>query len=154
MLKPEELPHYRSAAEAAAVIPQGDVVLLTGSTLLTDTLDDLLRLCRPDARVVVVGPTAGLLPEPLLRRGVDLIGGIRAPGTFLHVLAEGGSGAHVFGRSAERVVLARRAPKPPDATLPRPIPGFTLRGSHAPRSSTTCALASDRPDRGIYLSAN
>jgi uncharacterized protein len=114
MLKPGELPHFRPAADAAAVIPQGDVVLLTGSTLLTNTLDDLLRMCRPDARVVVVGPTAGLLPEPLLRRGVDLIGGIRvvAADTFLDVLAEGGSGAHFFERSAERVVLVRREPKP------------------------------------------
>jgi uncharacterized protein (DUF4213/DUF364 family) len=114
MLKPEELPHYRPATDAADVIPGGDVVLLTGSTLLTNTLDDLLRMCRPEARVVVVGPTVGLLPEPLLRRGVDVIGGIRvtAPETFLDVLAEGGSGAHFFGRSADRVVLARRGPKP------------------------------------------
>ena len=50
MLKPEELLHYRPAADAADVIPGGDVVLLTGSTLLTHTLDDLLRLCRPQAR--------------------------------------------------------------------------------------------------------
>ncbi|MFL5288507.1 MAG: Rossmann-like domain-containing protein [Rhodopila sp.] len=114
MLKPEELPHYRPAADAAGVIPRGDVVLLTGSTLLTNTLDDLLRMCRPDARVVVVGPTVGLLPEPLLRRGVDMIGGIRVvvPDTFLDVLAEGGSGAHFFERSAERVVLERCDPKP------------------------------------------
>jgi uncharacterized protein len=110
MLKSEELPHFRPAADAGAVLPGGDVVLLTGCTLLTDTLDDLLRMCRPDARVVVVGPTVGLMPEPLLRRGVDLIGGIRvvAPDTFLDILAEGGSGAHFFERSAERVVLVRR----------------------------------------------
>jgi uncharacterized protein (DUF4213/DUF364 family) len=114
MLKPEELPHFRPAAEAGAVIPDGDVVLLSGSTLLTDTLDDLLRMCRPDARVVVVGPTVGLLPEPLLRRGVDMIGGIRvvAPDTFLDVLAEGGSGAHFFEHSAERAVLVRRGAEP------------------------------------------
>lgn len=110
MLKAEELPHYRPAAHAAEVMPQGDVVLLTGSTLLTDTLEDLLRLCRADARVVVVGPTVGLLPQPLLRRGADVIGGVRvtAPDRFLDVLAEGGSGVHFFGRSAERVVLTRR----------------------------------------------
>ena len=113
MLKPEELPHYRPASEAASGIPGGDVVLLTGSTLLTGTLEDLLRLCRPDARVVVVGPTVGLLPTALLRRGVDLIGGIRitAPETFLDILAEGGSGVHFFGRSAERVALERRERK-------------------------------------------
>jgi len=44
MLKPEELPHFRPAAEAIAVVPRGDVVLITGSTLLNDTLDELLSL--------------------------------------------------------------------------------------------------------------
>ncbi|CAH2600746.1 Fis family transcriptional regulator [Rhodovastum atsumiense] len=113
MLKPEELPHFRPAAAAAEVIPHGDVVLLTGSTLLNDTLEDLLLLARPEARVVVVGPTVGLMPEAFLRRGVDILGGVRitAPETFLDVLAEGGSGHHFFGRSASRMVMLRQSPK-------------------------------------------
>ena len=112
MLKPEELAHFRPAAEANAVIPKGDVVLLTGSTLLNGTLEDLLALARRDARVAVVGPTVGLLPDAFLRRGVDILGGVRItrPEAFLDVLAEGGTGHHFFGRSAERVVLRRRPP--------------------------------------------
>jgi uncharacterized protein (DUF4213/DUF364 family) len=78
---------------------------------VNDTLDHLLGLCRPAARVVVVGPTVGLLPDAFLRRGVDVLGGIRvtAPDAFLDVLADGGSGYHFFGRSAEKVVLMRQA---------------------------------------------
>jgi uncharacterized protein len=89
------------------------VVLITGTTLPNDTLEDLLALCRPEARVVVVGPTVGLLPDALLQRGVDVLGGVRvtAPDAFLDVLAEGGSGYHFFGRSAEKVVLMRRTMK-------------------------------------------
>src|SRR6185437_12750152 len=41
-LKAEEMPFYRPATEARAVIPMADVLLITGSTLLTDTLEDLL----------------------------------------------------------------------------------------------------------------
>jgi uncharacterized protein len=110
-LKPDELPFFRPADEAALVMPSADVVLITGTTLLNDTLENLLALCRPDARVVVVGPTVGLLPDAFLRRGVDVLGGVRitAPDAFLDVLAEGGSGYHFFGRSAEKVVLTRRA---------------------------------------------
>lgn len=113
-LKPDELPHFRPADQAASVVPEADVVLMTGTTLLNDTLDHLLALCRPDARVVMVGPTVGLLPDAFLRRGVDVMGGIRvtAPDAFLDVLAEGGSGLHFFGRSAEKVVLARRVTAP------------------------------------------
>jgi uncharacterized protein len=110
-LKPDELAYFRPADEAGLVMPSADVVLITGTTLLNDTLENLLALCRPDARVVVVGPTVGLLPDAFLRRGVDVLGGVRitAPDAFLDVLAEGGSGYHFFGRSAEKVVLMRRA---------------------------------------------
>jgi uncharacterized protein (DUF4213/DUF364 family) len=59
--------------------------------------------------VVLVGPTVGLYPDAFLRRGADVLGGVRitAPDAFLDVLAEGGSGYHFFGRSAEKVVLIR-----------------------------------------------
>jgi uncharacterized protein (DUF4213/DUF364 family) len=110
-LKPDELAHFRRADEARLVLPSADVVLITGTTLLNDTLENLLALCRPEARVVVVGPTVGLLSDALLRRGVDVLGGVRVtvPDAFLDVLAEGGSGYHFFGRSAKKVVLVRNA---------------------------------------------
>ncbi len=109
-LKPDELPYFRPADQAADVLPSADVVLITGTTLVNDTIEHLLALCRPDARVVMVGPTVGLLPDAFLRRGVDVLGGVRItdPEAFLDVLAEGGSGYHFFGRSAEKVVLVRR----------------------------------------------
>lgn len=110
-LKADELAHFRPADQADQVVPSADVLLITGTTLVNDTLGHLLGLCRPAARVVVVGPTVGLLPDAFLRRGVDVLGGIRitAPDEFLDVLAEGGSGYHFFGRSAEKVVLVRQA---------------------------------------------
>ena len=106
-LKLDELPHFRPANEAASVVPDADVVLITGTTLLNNTLENLLALCQPKARVVLVGPTVGLLPDAFLRRGVDVLGGVRvtAPDAFLDVLMEGGSTYHFFGRSAEKVVL-------------------------------------------------
>ena len=110
-LKPDELPYFRPADQADAVLPSADVVLITGTTLVNDTLEHLLGLCRPAARVVVVGPMVGLLPDAFLRRGVDVLGGIRVtdPDAFLDMLAEGGSGYHFFGRSAEKVALMRQA---------------------------------------------
>lgn len=109
-LKPEELPFYRPAEEARTVVPEADVLLITGTTLLNDTLEDLLSWARPDTRVTVVGPTVGLLPDAFLKRGADILGGVRiiAPDAFLDLLAEGGSGYHFFGRVAEKVVLMRR----------------------------------------------
>lgn len=109
-LKPEELPFFRPAEQAAAVVPGADVLLITGTTLLNNTLEELLRLAKPAARVTMVGPTVSLLPDPFLRRGTDILGTVRitAPDEFLETLAEGGSGYHFLGRSAQKVVLVRR----------------------------------------------
>ena len=83
---------------------------MTGTTLINDTLEDLLSWAKPEARVTVVGPTVGLLPDAFLARGADYLGGVRItdPDAFLDLLAEGGSGYHFFGRVAEKIVLARR----------------------------------------------
>ena len=110
-LKADELPFFRPAELAAQILPDADVVLITGSTLVNNTLEDLLALTRPDARVTVVGPTVGMLPDAFLARGADVLGCVRItePDEFLDLLAEGGSGYHFFGRSAQKLVLARRA---------------------------------------------
>lgn len=109
-LKADERAFYRHASEAPAVVPQADVLLITGTTLLTDTLEDILAAARPDACKVVVGPTVGLLPDAFQRRHCDILGTIRVTRAqeFLDTLAEGGSGYHFFGRSAQKVVLRSR----------------------------------------------
>lgn len=65
-LKPDELPYFRPADQAATVVPSADVLLIAGATLLNDTLESLLSLCRHDTRVVVVGQTVSLLPDAYL----------------------------------------------------------------------------------------
>ena len=64
------------ADAAADVIPQADVVALTGTSLLNRTFDGLMRLCRQDAFVVVLGATTPLSPV-LFDVGVDAISGTR-----------------------------------------------------------------------------
>jgi uncharacterized protein (DUF4213/DUF364 family) len=111
-LKPDELPFFRPADQADQVVPEADVLLITGTTLINDTLEELLALARPSARVTMVGPTVGLLPDAFLSRGADVLGSVRitAPDELLDLLAEGGSGYHFLGRSAQKVVLVRRDP--------------------------------------------
>ena len=109
-LKADELPFFRPAEQAAEIVPEADVVLITGATLVNNTLEDLLALVRPETRVTIVGPTVGMLPDAFLARGVDVLGCVKITDAdaFLDLLAEGGSGYHFFGRSAQKLVLARR----------------------------------------------
>ena len=138
LLKPEEMPFYRPAEEAREVVPDADVLLVTGATLLNDTLEDLLAWARPEARVTVVGPTVGMVPDAFLARGADILGSVRIkdPDAFLDLLAEGGSAPHFLGRTAEKIVLARRAYSAMSSASNGSQPGIrSLRRSAAAASS-------------------
>jgi uncharacterized protein (DUF4213/DUF364 family) len=52
-----------------------DKVLSTGTLLLNDTLDRMLRLCGRARRIAMIGPSVGCPPDPLFERGVTLLGG-------------------------------------------------------------------------------
>ena len=54
-----------------------DRVLITASTLLNGSLDSVLANCASDARVALIGPTVGCLPDPFFARGIDVVGGSR-----------------------------------------------------------------------------
>jgi len=107
-LKADEMPFYAPAEDAPVEVPKADVLFVTGTTLINDTLAPILAAAKPGARIVVVGPTASIAPEPLFRRGVSLVGGVEVtdPDRLLDLLAEGGSGYHFFGKAAERIVMA------------------------------------------------
>src|SRR5271168_1213434 len=109
-LKADELPFFRPAEQAAEILPNADVALITGATLVNNTLENLLALVRSEARVTIVGPTVGMLPDAFMARGADVMGCVKITDAdaFLDLLAEGGSGYHFFGRSAQKLVLARR----------------------------------------------
>jgi len=79
-----------SPAEGDAVIRQADLVAITGCALINHTMEGLLEKCRPDAFVLVLGPTAPLSPV-LFDYGVDVICGTRVvdPEAALQTVAQG-----------------------------------------------------------------
>ncbi|WP_028582076.1 DUF364 domain-containing protein [Desulfogranum japonicum] len=109
-LKPDELARHVPEERANEVLAEADLLIITGTTLINDTLEDLIDLAKPGADIIVVGPTASMLPDAFFSRGVRSIGGVMAtdPDRLLDVLGEGGSGYHFFGKSADRVVIARK----------------------------------------------
>ena len=86
------------AGEAGAIVPQADIVAITGSAFLNHSLEDLLRLCRPDSFVVVLGPTTPLSPI-LFDHGADVISGTRVldPELALRCASEGATFRQIRG---------------------------------------------------------
>ncbi|EGG92302.1 hypothetical protein HMPREF0491_01537 [Lachnospiraceae oral taxon 107 str. F0167] len=108
-LKGKELDHFAPSKDAGVYLPHADLDVITGVTILNDTLPDLLAMCKPGADILVTGPTAGMLPDAFFKRGVTVMGGILVtkPDELLDIISEGGSGYHFFGKSAERIVIYR-----------------------------------------------
>jgi len=65
-------------------------ILCTSTTILNNSLDEILAHCSSDAFVSIIGPTAGYFPDPLFARGVDVVGGrvVKNGAEFLQLLAE------------------------------------------------------------------
>lgn len=95
------------AEEAERIIPQADVVAITGTALINDTMDRLLDLCRKDALVMILGPTTPLSPV-WFRHGVNLVSGtvVTEPETVLKFVSEGIVFSQFRGRGVKLVTIA------------------------------------------------
>ncbi len=65
-----------SEEEARRLVPQADVVGITGTSLTNHTFESIMGFCRPEAYVVVLGDSAPLSPV-LFDHGVDAVSGTR-----------------------------------------------------------------------------
>jgi len=86
-LRPQEGDLPAEAAED--ILPQADVVGITGSSFINHTIERLLDLSK-DSFIVVMGPTSPLSPV-LFDYGVDIIAGVRVvePEKTIHSISEG-----------------------------------------------------------------
>ncbi len=70
--KPGDIP----ADQAPEYLPRADIVAITATTIINKTFDELITFCRPDAMVVMLGPSTPLSPI-LFQLGVTVISGTR-----------------------------------------------------------------------------
>ncbi len=64
-------------------LAQCNKVLCTSTTVLNNSLDDILKHCSHAERITIIGPTAGFLPDPLFKRGVHTLGGTTVQDTAI-----------------------------------------------------------------------
>jgi uncharacterized protein (DUF4213/DUF364 family) len=61
-------------SDAKEIIPQADVVGITGTAFINHTIEELLSLCKPQAFVIILGGTAPLSPV-LFEYGISAVSG-------------------------------------------------------------------------------
>ena len=93
-------------AATADILPQCQVVILSATTLINRTLDELLVLCRNAREVTILGSSTPMLPAVFVERGVTFLSGVHVvePERLLQVVSEGG-GTRRFGRAVRKLTL-------------------------------------------------
>jgi uncharacterized protein (DUF4213/DUF364 family) len=92
--------------QAHHFIPRADVVAITGTSLTNHTLEHLLKLCDPNAYIIMLGGTVPLSPV-LFEYNVDALGGTRVvePDLALRCISQGAKFRQIKG--TKRVVMIK-----------------------------------------------
>jgi uncharacterized protein (DUF4213/DUF364 family) len=96
----EKNPHEGDLAEdeAEKLIPRADVIGITGTAFTNHTIEKLLKLCRPQAYVVIIGDSAPLSPV-LFDHGINAISGTKVtdPQLALNCVSQGATYQQIKG---------------------------------------------------------
>ncbi len=91
-----------------SVLENIDVAIITGTTLINNTIDDILKLAE-NSRKAIIGPTVGMLPDTLFKAGVDIIGGMKFidVNKVTKILIEG-QGTMRFKKFAKKYIIEEK----------------------------------------------
>lgn len=105
---PEEYRKYFVPVEKTEeAFSKSDIIIITGSTLANNTMDELLKFLPGEAKVIIVGPSSSFLPDILFQHKVNIIGSTRITDTekMIQLVSEGASGFHLFKSCARKICI-------------------------------------------------
>ena len=70
-----QLRDYFNITDQPHLLKQCNKVLCTASTMLNNSIDEILANCSMAENIAVVGPTASFIPDPLFNHNVNVVGG-------------------------------------------------------------------------------
>jgi uncharacterized protein (DUF4213/DUF364 family) len=85
-------PGAQPAENTERLLPESQVAIITGTSIINNTLDALLELASGCREVAILGPSTPLLPEAFRDRPVSCLSGIRVdePDAVFRIIGEGG----------------------------------------------------------------
>ena len=91
-----------------SILEDVDVAIITGTSLINHTIDDLLKLAG-SARTAVIGPSMGMIPDPFFKAGADIIGGMKFLdiNKIMQLISEGG-GTMRFKNFAKKYIIEEK----------------------------------------------
>jgi uncharacterized protein (DUF4213/DUF364 family) len=106
-LSKEQKQFYIPAEKYSDILPISDIVIITGLTLVNNTIDGLLSSVSPKAQVIVTGPSSSIIPDILFENKVNIIGATRVTDSDLlfSIVGEAGAGFHLFKYCAQKISI-------------------------------------------------
>lgn len=107
MIQKEHLPYFVDSKDAKNVLPDSDIVIITGLTILNNTLDELLSHCKQNQQIIITGPTSSIPPELLFNKGIDIIGSVKIDNkeNLFSIVSQAGSTFHLFNYGAQKICI-------------------------------------------------
>lgn len=90
------------------VLKEADISIITGASMVYDTVDQVLELAQSSRHITMVGPSLGCLPEPLFERNIENAAGMHVTDVnkVRHIIFEGG-GARQFSPYTKKFVFQK-----------------------------------------------
>lgn len=94
----------------ASAVEASNVVIVTGTSIVNRTIDDILSLITHNKRTAIIGPTASMIPDGFFIRGVDIMAGVRISDAdgMIKILKQGGSAYHLLRACSEKIAFIKR----------------------------------------------
>jgi len=98
---------YQST-DAKDVMSDAEIVIITGSALTYGGMEKYLECSKNADEVIVLGPTASMLPDPFFKRGATIVAGIQIidADAILDIVSRSG-GARDLGNSARKTYFVK-----------------------------------------------
>lgn len=80
-------------------------VLSTSTTILNNSFEEILSYCKKAEKISIIGPTAGYFPDPLFKRGINVLGGTQIQETdeFFNRISKGNK----WGKTSKKYCILR-----------------------------------------------
>ena len=102
---------YVDASEYKKTMENADFIIITGMTLINNTIDDLLKSCPTKAITVVTGPSSSVVPDMLFNHNVDMVGSMKITNydKLFELVEEAGTGYHLLKYCARKITIVRNS---------------------------------------------
>ena len=90
-LRLEEMKYFKPVPEMASAMEKSNAVIMTGTSIVNQTIDDILSSITHNQRTAIIGPTASMIPDAFFKRGVHVMAGVRIldPEEMIQILKQG-----------------------------------------------------------------